>query len=143
MNKIGKFLALISPVLALGVVALMLFGLSSSYQSGSCRSSYGNQSSGPVECTYESGKTSAFRHALEDGDTALFYWSGAVVLICLVAAIGTLVGRSAPIWVCALALYVLSVLGMMSIGLFILPLAVVLFASAVLLTVARYDRASA
>jgi hypothetical protein len=44
-----------------------------------------------------------------------------------------------PLWVCAIALWFLAALAMMTIGLFILPLAVVLLASATLLTVASYE----
>ena len=127
-----------SPILAIGAMALMLFALSYSYQSASCRSGYGHQPSNS-ECNYESGTISAFRVALEESDSTLFYWSGFVVVVCLIAAVGALAGRAAPIWVCAVVLWVLTGLGMMSIGLFIFPLAVVLFASATFLTVARYE----
>jgi hypothetical protein len=59
------------------------------------------------------------------------------VIVSLVAAAGALTGRVAPIWACAVALWFLAGLGMLTIGVFICPLAVVLFASAALLTVAR------
>ncbi len=127
MAKVGKFLGLISPALALGIAALMLFGSSYSYQSGN---SAGNVSSGTV---------SAFRYALEQGDYAWFFWSGFVVVVCLVAAAGSLAGRAAPVWVCAGALWIVAMLGMWSIGLLILPLSLVLFVSAALLTVTRYE----
>lgn len=62
-----------------------------------------------------------------------------MVIVCLIAAVGALVGRAAPIWACAIVLYLVAVLGMVSIiGVFIFPLAMVLFVSAVLLTVARH-----
>jgi hypothetical protein len=138
MAKAGKILGLISPILAVGVVTLMLFVPSYSYESGSCRSSHGHQPSNP-ECNYESGTISAFRVALEEGDSALFYWSGFVVSVSVVAAAAALLGRAAPVWVCAVALWVVGVLGLWSIGLFILPLSMVLFVSAALLTVARYE----
>ena len=136
MAKVGKLLGLISPILAIGAMALMLFALSYSYQSGSCSSGFGHQDS---ECNHESGTDSAFRVALEEGDYTLFYWSGFVVVVCLIAAVGALAGWAAPIWVCAVVLWVLTGLGVMSIGLFIFPLALVLFASATFLTVARYE----
>jgi hypothetical protein len=126
MAKLGKLLGLVSPELAIGVVALMLFFPTYGYESGH---SEGN---------FSSGTMSAFRFALEEGNYASFYWSGFVV-VCLIAALGALTGRTVPIWACAIALWFLAGLGMMSIGLFIFPLAVVLFASATLLTVARYE----
>jgi hypothetical protein len=139
MAKAGKILGLISPILAVGVVALMLFVPSYSYQSGDCRSSHGHQPPNS-ECNYDSGTISAFRVALEEGDSTLFDWSGFALVVCLIAAVGALAGRAAPIWACAIVLWFLASLGMMSlIGLFIFPLAVVLFASATLLTVARYE----
>jgi hypothetical protein len=127
MAKVGKWLGLISPALAIGVVALMLFSPMYSYQSG--------DSSG----AFSSGTMSALRHALETGDSAWFFWSGFTVVVCLVAAIGALAERAAPIWVCAGTLWVVAVLGMWSIGLFILPLSITLFVSAALLTAARYE----
>jgi hypothetical protein len=135
--KAGKIIGLISPVLAAGIVALMLFGPGYSYQSASCKASFGHESR--EECTYESATISAFRYAMEEGDTTLLYWAGFIIAVCLVSAVGALAGRAAPVWVCAAVLWVLAVLGMMSIGLFILPLAVVLFASATLLTISRYE----
>ncbi len=135
--KAGKTMGLISPVLAVGIVALMLFGSGYSYQSASCKAGYGDE---PAErCTYDSGTISAFRYAIEEGDTTLFYWAGLIIAVCLVAAVAALAGRAAPVWVCAVVLWILTGLGMMSIGLFIFPLAVVLFASATFLTVARYE----
>jgi hypothetical protein len=137
--KVGKLLGLISPMLAIGAVALMLLAPSHSYQSASCRSGYGHQPSNS-ECNYESGTISAFRVALEESDYTLFYWSGFVVVVCLIAAVGALAGRAAPIWACAIVLWVLAGLGTLSmIGLFIFPLALVLFVSAMLLTAARYE----
>ena len=135
--KAGKIIGSISPVLAVGIVALMLFGPGYSYESASCKASYGHESS--EECTYESGPISAFRYAIEEGDTTLFYWAGFIVAVCLVSAVGALAGRAAPVWVCAVVLWILAGLGMMSIGLFVFPLAVVLFASATFLTIARYE----
>jgi len=138
MAKVGRFLGLISPILALGIAALILFGSGYSYQSGACRSGYGHQSLGSEECIYESGEVSAWRYALEEGDSAWFFWAGFVIVVCLIAAASVLAGRIVPIWICAVVLYVLAGLGMMSIGLFIFPLAILLLASAALLTAARY-----
>jgi hypothetical protein len=138
MAKTGKFLGLISPVLAIGVVALMLFGSAYTYKSAACRSSHVHQPS-HLECKYRSGTISVFRAALEEGDSTLFVCSGFVMIVSLVAAVGALTGRVAPIWACAVALWFLAGLGMLTIGLFISPLAAVLLASAALLTVARYE----
>ncbi len=127
MEKVGKLLGLFSPIMAIGVVALMLFGPAYGYQAGD---SEGN---------FSSGTMTAFRYALEEGDQAWFFWSGFVVVICLVAAAGALTQRAVPVWVCACALWVVAVLGIWSIGVFVLPLSIMLFVSAALLTLARYE----
>ena len=87
MAKAGKFLGLISPVLAIGVAALMLFGSTCNYESADCRTSHAHQPS-HSECEYRSGTISAFRAALEEGDSTLFSCSGIVVIVTLVAAAG-------------------------------------------------------
>jgi hypothetical protein len=139
MAKAGKFLGLISPFLAIGAVSLMLLVPTYAYESGGCRSSPIGQPSNP-ECNHESGTMSALRVALEEGDRTLLYWAGVVVVASLIAAVSALAGRAAPVWACAIVLWFLAVTGLMSlIGLSIVPLAVVLFASATLLTVDQYE----
>ena len=130
MRAVGTFLGAISPVFAGVVAALMLFGSSYSYEAGD---SEGNSSSGTV---------TAFRYASEQGDYAWFFWAGFVVLVCLIAAAGALLGTSAIVWACAGALLVLSGLGMMTIGILVLPLALLLFVSAVLLSAAGSEPAT-
>jgi hypothetical protein len=127
MVKAGKVIGAISPILAVGAMALMLFGPLYGYQSGD---SEGN---------FSTGAMSALRFALEGDDDAWFIWSGFVVAVCLLASVAALTGKAAPVWVCAGVLWVVAGLGMWSIGLFVLPLSIVLFASAALLTVARYE----
>ncbi len=140
MAKVGKFLGLISPILAVGAAALILFGFGYSYESASFRDSVGHQSSGSAECTYESGTVSMFRSALEGGDPALLHWAGFVIAICVIAAASALAGKSVPVWICAFILWILAGLGMISlVGLFVFPLALVLFVSATLLTAARHE----
>ena len=129
MRAVGTFLGAISPVFAGVVAALMLFGSSYSYEAGD---SEGNSS----------GTVTAFRYASEQGDYTWFFWAGFVVLVCLIAAVGALVGTSAIVWACAGALLVLSGLGMMTIGILVLPLALLLFVSAVLLSAAGSEPAT-
>jgi hypothetical protein len=121
MARLGKLLGLISPLLAIGVAALMLFAPIYGYEAAD---SEGNFTSGTM-------------NALEEGDDAWLFWSGFVVVVCMIAAVGALAGRVAPVWGCAIILLFLAVVGMWSVGLFVLPLSMVLFASAALLTAAR------
>jgi hypothetical protein len=101
-------------------------------------STYGHQA-GDSNDNVSSGTMTAFRYALEEGDNAWFYLSACVVVVCLIAAVGALVGRTAPIRACAIALWFLASPGMMTIALFVLPPLMVLLVSAVLLTLARYE----
>jgi hypothetical protein len=91
MAKAGTFLGLISPVFAVGAVALMLFVPTYSYESGSCRSGHIGQP-WSSDCSHESGTISALRAALEEGDSTLLDWAGLVVILSLIAAVGALAG---------------------------------------------------
>jgi len=108
--QVGKVLALVSPALAVGVVCFMLFATGYSYVSMDKRA-------GPPE-----------------GNYVYFLWSGFIVIICLLAAGAALKGWVGLVWACAGLLGVLSILGAMSIGGMVAPLALVLFVSAILLS---------
>ncbi len=97
MAKAGKILGLISPILALGGAALILFSPVYGYESASCDAGYGHPSS--EVCTRESGRISVFREATEDGDRAPFLWAAFISVVCLVAGLSALAGKIAPIWV--------------------------------------------
>ncbi len=88
----------------------------------------------PTEAASESGWVSAYEYSLENGDYVYFLWSGFIVVICLLAAGAALRGWVGLVWACAGLLGVLSILGAMSIGGMIAPLALVLFVSAMLLS---------
>ena len=128
---VGKVLALASPALAVGVVCFMLFATGYSYVSKEQRAAPGGH---PVESASESGWVSAYEYSLQNGDYVYFFWSGFIVLICLLAAGAALKGWVGLVWACAGLLGVLSILGAMSIGFMVAPLALVLFISASLLS---------
>jgi hypothetical protein len=129
--QISKVLALVSPALAVGIVCLMLFATGYSYVS--MEESAGPEGD-PVEDASESGWVSAYEYSLENGDYVYFLWSGFIVVIGLLAAGAALKGWVGLVWACAGLLGVLSVLGAMSIGGMVAPLAIVLFVSAILLS---------
>ena len=93
----------------------------------------------PAEAASESGWVSAYEYSLENGDYAYFLWSGFIVVICLLAAGAALRGWVGLVWACAGLLGVLSILGAMSIGVLVAPLALVLFVSALLLSLSRSE----
>jgi hypothetical protein len=134
--QISKVLALVSPALAVGVVCLMLFATGYSYVSM-------EESAGPegdrVEVASESGWVSAYEYSLENGDYIYFLWSSFIVVTCLLAAAAALKAWVGLVWACAGLLGVLSVLGAMSIGVLVAPLALVLFVSALLLSLSRSE----
>ena len=127
----GKILALVSPALAVGVVCFMLFATGYSYVSMEERA---GTEGDPVEAASESGWVSAYEYSLENGDYVYFLWSGFIVVICLLAAGAALRGWVGLVWACEGLLGVLSILGAMSIGGMVAPLALVLFVSAILLS---------
>jgi hypothetical protein len=138
--QISKVLALISPALAVGVVCLMLFATGYSYVSMEERvGPEGGPEGDTVEAASESGWVSAYEYSLENDNYAYFLWSGFIVVICLLAAGAALKGWVGLVWACAGLLGVLSVLGAMSIGVLVAPLALVLFVSTLLLSLSRSE----
>ena len=131
---VGKILALVSPALAVGVVCLMLFASGYSYVS---MEGHAGPEGEPVEAASKSGWVSAYEYSLHNGEYVYFLWSGFIVVVCLLAAGAALKGWVGLVWACAGLLGVLSVLGAMSIGLMVAPLALVLFVSAILLSLPR------
>jgi hypothetical protein len=129
--KVGKVLALVSPALAVGVVSFMLVATGYSYVSMDKRA-------GPEgdldRAASESGWVSAYEYSLDNGDYVYFLLSGFIVIICLLAAGAALKGWVGLVWACAGLLGILSILGAMSIGGMVAPLALVLFVSAILLS---------
>ena len=135
--QVGKVLALVSPALAVGVVCFMLFATGYSYQSMDKRA--GPPEGNPEEAASESGWVSAYEYSLENGDYVYFLWSGFIVVICLLAAGAALKGWVGLVWACAGLLGVLSIVGAMSIGGMVAPLALVLFVSALLRSLSRSE----
>ena len=88
----------------------------------------------PLEAASESGWVSAYEYSLANGDYVYFLWFGFIVVICLLAAGAALKGWVGLVWACAGLLGILTILGVMSIGVLVAPLAVVLFVSAILLS---------
>jgi hypothetical protein len=128
---VGKVLALASPALAVGVVCFMLFATGYSYASMEERAGPEGAS---LEAASESGWVPAYEYSLENGDYVHFWWAGFIVLICLLAAGAALKGWIGLVWACAGLLGGLSILGAMSIGSMVVPLALVLLVSAILLS---------
>ena len=128
---VGRVLALASPVFAVGVVCFMLFASGYSYVSMEERA---GSEGGPIEAVSESGWVPAYEYSLENGDYAYFLWSGFIVVICLLAAGAALKGWVGLVWACAGLLGVLTILGAMSIGGMVAPLALVVLVSAILLS---------
>ena len=130
--KVGKVLALVSPALAVGVVCFLLFA--TGYSQVSMEERVGPPEGDPEEAASQSGWVSAYEYSLDNGDYVYFLWSGFIVIMCLLAAGAALKGWVGLVWACAGLLGVLSVLGAMSIGGMVAPLALVLFVSAILLS---------
>ena len=130
--RVGKVLALVFPALGVGVVCFMLFA--TGYSQVSMEERAGPPEGDHVEVASESGWMSAYEYSLENGDYVYFFWSGFIVLICLLAAGAALRGWVGLVWACAGLLGILSIVGAMSIGGMVAPLVLVLFVSAILLS---------
>jgi hypothetical protein len=130
--RVGKVLALVSPALAVGIVCFMLFATGYSHVSMDKRA--GPPEGYPEEAASESGWVSAYEYSLGHGDYVYFLWSGFIVIICLLAAGAAQKGWVGLVWACAGLLGVLTIMGAMSIGAMVAPLALVLFVSAILLS---------
>ncbi len=126
-EKVGKVLGGISPLIAVGLALFLLFGPMYGFESGDS------------EGDFETGTTSAFEFTLKEGDRAVFFWPTFIVVVSIVGAVGALVSRVGWIWISAVALWALTGLSMMSISLFVAPLAIVMFAAAALITVSRAE----
>jgi hypothetical protein len=129
---VGKVLALASPVFAVGLVCFMLFATGYSYVSIGERA--GSHEGDPVEAASESGWVPAYEYSLDNGAYVFFFWSGFIVVTCLLAAGAALKGWIGLVWACGGLLGLLSILGAMSIGGMVAPLALVLLVSAILLS---------
>ena len=129
--KVGKVLALVSPALAVGVVCFLLFA--TGYSQVSMEERVGSEGD-PEEAASQSGWVSAYEYSLDNGDYVYFLWSGFIVIICLLAAGAAQKGWVGLVWACAGLLGVLSIVGAMSIGSMVAPLALVLFVCAILLS---------
>ncbi len=129
--RLGKVLALVSPALAVGVVCFILFATGYSYVS--MQGGVGPEGN-PDEAASKPGWVSAYEYSRKNGDYVYFFWSGFIVVMCLLAAVAALKGWVSLVWACAGLLGVLTILGAMSIGFMVAPLTLVLFASAMLLS---------
>lgn len=89
--------------------------------------------------TRETGTTSGIDYLFgaEHADPALFFWSLFVVGLSLVGGYGVWTGNRRVVWAVGLGLAALSVLGIMSIGPFVAPAALLFLAAGVLLTLSH------
>lgn len=89
----------------------------------------------------ESGTTSGVDYLLgaQHADPALFFWSVVLLGVSVVSSYAAWSGNRVVVWVVGLGLLALSVLGMMTIGLFVAPAAICFLVSGALLSVGRRD----
>jgi hypothetical protein len=128
---LGSFLA------ALACAAYLLFGFG--YASETATSSAGTDGGvGPVLTTHS--WVSALAFAQQNHDYTIVGWAGFIVVLGLLTALAAWWGRPGPVWVAAGLLFALIVLGLLSIGLFVLPVAVLVTFTASVLSAARRRR---
>jgi hypothetical protein len=89
--------------------------------------------------TIETGTTSGIDYLFgaEHADPALFFWALCVLGFTIVGGYGVWTGNRHVVWAIGLGLLALSVLGILSIGLFVAPAALLFLGSGVLLTLSH------
>lgn len=116
--------------LAAGIIGILssiylIFGSRYGYES---RTVYSN---GTTIIT--SGTASAFQY----GDPAVFFWAGFIIIMSISGAYGAWKNNVKIVWGAALLLSILSILGLFSIGVAVMPVAMLFIISGVLLTAGK------
>jgi len=131
-----RLLGLVSFLAAVICAAYLLFGFGYSYSSETASGSVGTDGA-VVPVTITEGWESALTYARRNQDYAIVGWAALVLGLGVLTAVAAWRGRPAPVWVAALLLLTLSVLGVASIGLFVMPVALLVFATALATSAAR------
>jgi hypothetical protein len=123
LDRIGKTLGVITPLISLWSIYQMWFGFKY----------VGSSSENPTIQT----TVSAFQYALDKGSTVILFWPIFVFLISVIGAVGAWLKRPIIVWSIAIILIIVSILGVWSIGGTVAPLAGLFFISATLLTIQK------
>jgi hypothetical protein len=136
----ARLLGLASFLAVLACAAYLLFG--SGYASETATSSAGPDGGvGPVVTTHS--WVSALAFAQQNHDYTIVGWAGFIVGLGLLVVLAAWWGRPGPVWVAACLLFALTAAGLLSIGLFVLPVAVLVTFTASALSGARRRSRSA
>jgi len=117
VQRIVRLLGVFAPILSLIIAYQIWFGFKYT-SSGS---------------DFTTRTITALQFALEGGSTAILFWPIFLFLLSIVGAIGAWKKVKPLVWVVAITFIIISVLGAWSIGLLVVPLALLFIAISILL----------
>lgn len=135
LERMGKIVGILTPFVSLLAIYQMWFvakyvGSATTQYSGSTTTQYsGSTSEIPVTETL-----TALQFALRYGSDAIIFWPICIFVLAVIGGVAAWFKKATIVWALAIVLLIISVLGMWSIGSAVIPLAMLLSISAILLT---------
>lgn len=125
--SLGKHVGGLASILGIIAGLFLLFGPVGQYEASTS------------DGTRETGTISGIDYLFgaEYADPALFFWALFILGLTLVGGYGVWTGNRYVLWAVGLGLFALSILGIMSIGLFVAPAALLFVISGFLLTLSH------
>ena len=120
LGRMGKTLGAVTPIISILSAYQMWFGAK---YVGSTSDAMGTQT------------LTALEFALKHGSTAIIFWPVCIVVLSIIGGVAAWYKKAKFVWLVAIVLFIISVLGMWSIGSAVVPLAALFLISATLLTI--------
>ncbi len=122
LAKLGKVLGMIAPLISVASAYQMWFGM---------------KYVGVNSETSTTQTVTALEFALKQGSNAILFWPVAIFIMSCIGAFAVWKNITILVWVISCILLIVSIMGMMTIGLLVAPMAILLLASAILLTIEK------
>jgi hypothetical protein len=127
LERMGKAVGVLTPFVSLLAIYQMWFVAK---YVGSATTQYSGSAS---EVTVTETLT-ALQFALRYGSDAIIFWPICIFVLAVIGGVAAWFKKATIVWTLAIVLLIISVLGMWSIGSAVIPLAMLLSISAILLT---------
>jgi len=131
LAKVGKFLGMITPLISAFSAYQMLFGM---MYTGASSDSSTPQMSTTIQVT---ALELAFKHGSKVAIFWTLFWPIAVFILSCIGAIAVWNRITILVWVITCVLIIVSILGIMTIGFLVAPISILLFASAIILSIEK------
>jgi len=122
LAKLGKVLGMSAPLISVAAAYQMWFGM---------------KYVGATSETSTTQTVTALEFALKQGSNAILFWPVAVFFLSCIGAFAVWKNLVSLVWIIACSLLIVSIMGMMTIGLIIAPIAILLLTSAIILTLEK------